>query len=166
MKLEELTDEHNLDNFCCEVDSLNRFLKNSALLDTKNLLSKTYVVTENEGDKTVIAFCTLVLHCLKDSEKEFFIDKEKCKEQKVPALLIGQLGVDKRHKGKHIGASLIQQMLKFAIAIKEYVHFPVIIIDANKESLVKYYEDKGFVRFKDKGLRLFLPMKEILDSVA
>lgn len=161
MKLEVINEKHNLDNFSCEIETIDKYLKSRALNDNKQLLSKTYVVTEKGN---VIAFCTLILHSLRDAEKEFFIDKDKCKEQRVPALLIGQIGVDKNFKGHGIGASLIKKMIKDAITINKYVHFPVIIIDAHKETLVSYYEEKGFTRFKDKGLRLFLPIADILKT--
>ena len=108
MKLEVINEKHNLDNFSCEIETIDKYLKSRALNDNKQLLSKTYVVTEKGN---VIAFCTLILHSLRDAEKEFFIDKDKCKEQRVPALLIGQIGDDKNFKGHVIGASLKKKMI-------------------------------------------------------
>ena len=161
MELEEISEKHDLESFSCGVNTIDEYLKTQALSDCKNLLSKTYVVADG---KKIVAFCTVILHSLKDGEKEFFIDKNRCSQQRVPALLIGQLAVDKEHKGKGIGASLIQKMISNALLITDYVHFPVIIVDAHSQNLVSYYQDKGFKSFKDKGLRLFLPMAEIIKT--
>ena len=161
MKLEVISEKHNLESFSCGVKTIDEYLKTQALSDCKNMLSKTYVVTDG---KQIVAFCTVILHSLKDGEKEFFIDKNRCSQQRVPALLIGQLAVDERHKGKKIGTSLIQKMISNALSITNYVHFPVIIVDAHSQKLVPYYQDKGFKPFKDKGLRLFLSMTEIIKT--
>ena len=161
MELEVINERHDLESFSCGISAIDRYLKVDALSDCKNLLSKTYVVTK---DRKIVAFCTLILHSLKDGEKEFFIDKNRCPQQRVPALLIGQLAVDEQHKGKGIGASLIQKMINNALAITNYANFPVIIVDAHSENLVSYYQSKGFKPFKDKGLRLFLPMSEIIKT--
>lgn len=160
MKKEVIQNKHKLEKFNCKISKIDNFLKESALLDNDALLSKTYVVT-NKDNEDVIAFCTLMLHSLKNGEKEFIIDKEKYSERRVPALLIGQLGVDEEYKGKKIGTSLIKEVISDALKMQDYIHFPVIIVDANREALIPYYEDKGFTRFTDNGLRLFLSMKEI-----
>ena len=161
MKLEVISEIHDLEDFSCGTETLDRYLKTRALIECKQLLSKTFVISE--GCK-VIAFCTLVLHSLKNDEKELFIDKDKLDQQRVPALLIRQLAVDERFKGHKIGASIIQRMIKYAFDITEYVHFPVIIVDAHTEKLVSYYQEMGFRKFKDKGLRLFMPMVEIIKT--
>lgn len=161
MELEVISEKHNLEDFSCGTEMLDRYLKTRALAECNQLLSKTYVISD---ENKVIAFCTLVLHSLKNDEKELFIDKNQIDQQRVPALLIGQLAVDKRFKGRKIGASLIQRMIKFALDINRYVHFPVIIVDAHTSNLVSYYENKGFKKFKDKGLRLFMPMAEIIET--
>ena len=56
------------------------------------------------------------------------------------------------------------KMINNALAITNYANFPVIIVDAHSENLVSYYQSKGFKPFKDKGLRLFLPMSEIIKT--
>ena len=161
MKLEVINEKHDLEDFFCGTEMLDRFLKTRALIECNQLLSKTFVIT---NENKVIAFCTLVLHSLKNDEKELFIDKDKIDQQRVPALLIGQLAVDQRYKGHKIGASLIQRMIQYAFYISKYANFPAIIVDAHTTDLVSYYEDKGFKKFKDKGLRLFMTMAEIIKT--
>lgn len=161
MKLEVIDEKHDLGNFSCGIGTIDAHLKTRALSDCKKFLSKTYVISDN---KKVIAFCTLVLHSLRNEEKELFIDKDQIEKQRVPALLIGELAVDEQYHGNKIGASLIQKVIQYALKISEYVYFPVIIVDAHSEKLVSYYEEKGFRRFKDNGLRLFMPMAEIIKT--
>jgi len=163
MKLEVISDAHNLDRFSCENITIDDFLKSEALVDNNELLSKTYVAVDNDK---IVAFCTLILHSLKPEEKEFYLNvsSKRTIKQRIPALLIGQLAVDKNFKNKKIGASLIKKVIEYAIATSDYIHFPVIIVDADNEDLVSYYEKQGFTKFPDKRLRLFLPMADILKT--
>lgn len=161
MKLEEINEKHSLENFSCETGSLDNYLKTRALSECKRLLSKTYVVSDNGN---VVAFCTLVLHSLKPEQKELFLEKDEISKLRVPALLIGQLAVHKDFKGQGIGASLIQTAIKYALEINNYVHFPVIIVDAQKPELISYYKDKGFKKFTDNDSRLYLPIADIIKT--
>ena len=44
------------------------------------------------------------------------------------------------------------------------MHFPVIIVDAQKAELISYYEDKGFKKFTDNDSRLYLPIADIIKT--
>lgn len=159
-EIEEINQSHIVDMFDCELDSVNIFLKTEALQNHEELLSKTFVVTHK--DEHVIAYITLCPHMLRNEEDKYLISRKHTGV--APALLIAQLGVDKKYKGKNIGKNLINKCLTNIIEISKYIHFYAIIVDAANEELIPYYETQRFKRFNVNKRRLYLSVSTILKS--
>ena len=160
--IEDINKTHDINNFNCGLDSVNDFLKNEALKNHSDLLSKTYIARRNSSNN-VIAYCTICPHILKKSESEFIINRKY--RWNTPAILLAQLGVDVNNKGENLGQKLIGYLFfDVAIPVVKYIHYAAIVVDAENESLISYYQKSGFKRFKEDGLRLYIPMSAILNT--
>ncbi|MBO5434572.1 hypothetical protein J6A31_01960 [bacterium] len=160
-KVQEIDETHIIKDFDCGLDSVNHFLKTEALQNNKDLLSKTYVVTQDR-QKNVIAYITICPHILSNNEINYVINRKY--SYKAPAILIAQLGVDKNFKGYNIGKSLICMCFEEIVKVSKYLNFFAVIVDAANNDLIPYYEHQGFKSFRENKKRLYIKVKNIIDS--
>jgi len=157
MKLEIINESHNTNFFDCGNIDINNFLKNNALIDTQSFVSKTFVLKKKETNK-IIGFYTLISSQLSKSEGSFIISREH--KYKVPAVLFGQLGVDKNFSGQGIGTNLLIKAIEDILKVCKIIGFAAIVVDAANENLIKFYEERGFKKLPNKDRKLFLSMSE------
>jgi len=155
---ELLTRGHNRKDFDCGVNSINTYLKKYARQNKRLNISQPYVLTDSAG--TIFGFYTL-------NAAEIHIDSlpsrftEKLPRYPVPVIKIGQLGVDKGHRGKGIGKTLLINALERSYHTSESIGAYAVTVDAINETAVAFYKHFGFQSFPDTSDRLFMPMKEI-----
>ena len=96
---EKLNENHNLDDFECEIEDLAKFLKEDALNQQNMNLSLTHVVI---CDDTVVGYVSILtdamkLKILEDKEtKDKIRTKLNISENNViPAIKIGRFAIDK-----------------------------------------------------------------------
>lgn len=159
--VEVINNSHIVTDFDCGLDSVNEFLKNEALQNSNDLLSRTYVVTQNK-DKHVIAYITVCSHVLNRDEEGYVINRKF--RGKIPTILIAQLGVDKDYKRRNIGKSLVQRCFSEIVEVSKYIHFYTVIVDAANDKLIPYYESQGFNMLNPDRRRLYIHVKNIINS--
>lgn len=159
--VEVINSSHIITDFDCGLDSVNDFLKNEALQNSNDLLSRTYVVTQDKN-KHVIAYITICSHVLNRKEEGYVINRKF--RGKIPAILIAQLGVDKGFRRHNIGKSLVQRCFSEIVEVSKYIHFYTVIVDAANDKLISYYENQGFNMLNPTKRRLYIKVKNIIDS--
>ena len=83
----------------------------------------------------------------------------------VSATLIGRLAVATDRHGQRLGAILLADALRRALASAATVGSSIIVVDALDDSAAGFYAAHGFVRLPD-SLRLVLPMRTVERMVA
>ncbi len=112
-RFEKLTDEHDLSNFDCGNENLNRYLKNEALKQQEGMLNlTTLVMYENE----IIGYFSLLTDSFKVKEitDEKTIEEIKNKKpsvKNVPAVKIGRLAIDKKYRNCGIGTHVLRNII-------------------------------------------------------
>jgi len=155
-RLIRLTPAHVIKDFDCEDQDLNDFLLNDSKNFANQLLAVTYIL---ENDLETIAFFSVLND--KVSIKEVGNPNIWTMIQGVfpsskglrsyPAVKVGRLAVNKNHKGKDIGTSIVSFLIdSFLTNNKTGCRF--ITVDAYNKSL-GFYEKNGFIYLteKDKG---------------
>lgn len=151
---ETLTEEHNLNDFDCDDEELNDFLKNDALMQQKEKLNVTKLVIY-EGN--VIGFVSLLTDTLtlKNINDESLRIKLKgklgitSKNRRISAVKIGRLGIDKRYSGKGLGSHILRNVLKNLKNIsEEKIGFRFIIIEGYAKAFNFYVIKNGFQYLK------------------
>ena len=96
-----LSAEHVLDDFSCDVASLDEWLKRRAYPNQVSGASRTYVVTE--GRKLVGYYClasgALALNDAPGSVRRNMPDP-------IPMVVLGRLAIEKSWQGRGLGAAL------------------------------------------------------------
>jgi GNAT superfamily N-acetyltransferase len=158
-KIEQSFDKQNFD---CGQPILNDYLQKYALQNMKKGYSITFVVTK-ENSKEILGY-----YCASASTIEFANLPDSLRKglpkYPAPAMLIGQLAVDKRMQGQGLGEMLLMHALARAVRISKEMAIFAVRVDALDLPSKKFYLKYGFVPFQDEELSLLLPIKTILAS--
>jgi predicted N-acetyltransferase YhbS len=157
-----LDSSFNKQDFDCGQPALNDYLKKYALQNMKKGYSMTFVVTAAESKEVVGYYCTSA------SSIEFANLPESLKKglpkYPAPAMLIGQLAVDRKVQGQGLGATLLMHALSRAVRVSQEMAIFAVRVDALDLPSQEFYLKYGFVPFQDAELSLLLPIKTILAS--
>lgn len=83
----------------------------------------------------------------------------------VSATLIGRLAVARDRQGQGLGAILLADALRRALASAETVGSSMVVVDALDDCAARFYAAFGFIRLPE-SLRLVLPMRTIEQLMA
>jgi len=132
-----------LNNFSCDDEDLDEFLKEDSIKQKNFMLNSTYIATY---EKEVIGFFTIStdnipLKNLGKDYKKLFKEKN-IKYEKLPALKIGRFGVRNDFQSKGVGKHLLESILYKSINIwSKNTGFRFITIDGYpKRHIVNFYE--------------------------
>lgn len=139
--------------FECENQDLNDFFQNDAILYSKHLLGKTYILCLKRNPKIIVAAFTLSNDSIRitnklneDSKVDFlkFTNLENKHLKRFPAILIGRLATNKDFAGKGIG-SAVMDFIKSRFRYSNKTGCRFIIVDAhNTEATIHYYIKNKF----------------------
>jgi len=80
-------------------------------------------------------------------------------------VLLARLAVDRSEQGKGLGALLLAEALRKAVAAGEAAAARFVVVDAIDDDAVRFYERFGFVAAPGHPLRLYRRMKDIRASL-
>ncbi|WP_410509337.1 GNAT family N-acetyltransferase [Methanosarcina hadiensis] len=128
-----LNKTHNLSSFSCLSRELNEFLKNDALNDQNNLISRTSLCFWNSE---LVGFYTLIADTI---EAKAVIDGlEHYEYRKYPGVKIARLAVDSRFERRGIGTYLLLAAIGKTLSICESIGCRYILVDSKQNSIGFY----------------------------
>jgi predicted N-acetyltransferase YhbS len=146
----------NRSDFDCGVSSMNEWLQKMANQHQQKNITRTYVATLPADPQKIVGYYAL---------SAFLVETEgmpvKRLPDKVSAVLLARLAVDKNHKGQGLGEYLLGQALDTILTTAESVGVQCAVVDAIDENAAKFYRKYGFEPFTDEPFRLFLPVATI-----
>jgi GNAT superfamily N-acetyltransferase len=157
IRVESLTILHDRSRFSCGVEALDRYFRQQAGQDGKKRVAASFVAVLPKGE--IAGFYTLsassfALPALPDD-----IARKLPRYPQVPATLLGRLAVDQRFRGQGLGRFLLADAL-YRSCKSEIASFAVVV-DAKDAEGIGFYEREGFMPFRDRPDKLFLPMATI-----
>jgi predicted N-acetyltransferase YhbS len=87
----------------------------------------------------------------------------------VGMVLLARLAVDQSQQGKGVGAMLLAEALRKAVAAGEVAAARIIVVDAVDDRAAAFYQRYGFIGTPENPLRFYRRMKDVrasLDSSA
>jgi GNAT superfamily N-acetyltransferase len=160
-----LDDGHDRAGFTCGVESLDRYLQTQAGQDVRRRANAVFVLAEKTQPKHVLGYYTLCATALAPGDVPEAARKHIPRYPLVSATLIGRLAVAKDRQGQRLGAVLLADALRRALASAATVGSSMIVVDALDEGAAAFYAAHGFVRLPE-SLRLVLPMRAVERLVA
>lgn len=152
----QIDSDCNLDEFDCEEESLNRWLKEKSLKNHLSKNSKTYVVCDEER---VIAYYSI--HVGSVFHKNLSAKDKRNSPNPISAIVLARLAVDKLHKKKGLSLDLIQDLYLKVLKISDIGGARYLIVNALNSEIVNYYVNLGFKVSKTDPLLLILPISKI-----
>jgi GNAT superfamily N-acetyltransferase len=151
--------------FCCKNDDLNDFLKNDALSNQEQLISKTYVCYYR-GHFT--GYFTLTT----DTIKVKSVDDSDCVDDfpysRYPAVKLARLATDKRFERKGIGSHMLFAAIGLAQRVADITGCRYITVDS-KPGSTGFYIRYGFKivkrSIKKDYTSLYLNMQPIIEGL-
>jgi ribosomal protein S18 acetylase RimI-like enzyme len=155
---ELLNDTHVLSSFSCGNDSLDRWLRTSALRGNLQDTGRTWVI--HEGDGVVVGYYTLAGHAL--HRGTLSRSQARSLPVEVPAILLAKLAVDISLQGQSVGKDLLLEALERCVAAGEVVAARYVVVDAVDDRAASFYEKYGFQRIPNTDpIRLLRRLREI-----
>jgi GNAT superfamily N-acetyltransferase len=149
---------HDRSKFDCGNQEINTYLKTQLSSDLKRYACFCFILKEVSSND-VIGFITLSAAQVDKDNIPNEHSKKLAPYNAVPSMLIGRMGVDKKHSGNGYGSLLVFKANK--VAYEAPVGFSLLLVEAKDEKLVKYYEDLGFILLKTTGKYPYLIKKVV-----
>ncbi len=108
------------------------------------------------SQRQLLAYYTLASASVLLDQLPSTIQKKLPRYAAVPAVRMGRLAVDKSHRQKGLGSTLLADALTRACR-SEITAF-ALIVDAKDHEAVQFYRQHGFMSHSHHGQRLFLPL--------
>lgn len=113
-----------------------------------------------EGTKVIGYYATTAYRLDLDEAAEMYgVGKRR---YPIPAVLLARLAVDSGFSGRGIGSRLLLHALNEIAGASRHVGFEVVVVHAIDRDAVTFYAQRGFTRFEDHELHLFMPVKDLL----
>ncbi|BAY08764.1 GCN5-related N-acetyltransferase [Calothrix sp. NIES-2098] len=160
--IEKLSASHNIQDFDCGKLALNIFLINYALQNQQSDSSKTYVACL---DNTVIGYYTLTVASVIHQDAPPRIIKGLPKYP-IPVALLARLAVSKDFQDQRIGSGLLKDCLKRVNAAADILGIRALLVHAQDDEALRWYEKFDFEPSPTDPLHLFLMLKDIRKILA
>jgi len=135
----------NVDDFDCNDDDINYFLKNLAISNQNRKLSNTYILYSKNSNQIVAYFSIIASQLNTGDARIYGIDK-------IPIVLLGRMGVDKKFRGNNIGRIMINIAVRKALKAGQLIACRLLLVETSKD-MKSYYLEKinlGFECFRDR----------------
>jgi GNAT superfamily N-acetyltransferase len=139
-RVESLAAEHDLDTFDCGHDALTAWLQQHAHHATRQG-TRTYLLIE-EARGAVVGYFALAAHLVERDEVPRAVGRGA--PQRIPAILLAKLALQKHLHGKGLGAELLVHALTTIVAAARAAGGRLVVVDAIDEHAASFYRSHDF----------------------
>jgi N-acetylglutamate synthase-like GNAT family acetyltransferase len=149
-----IAEHHQLDGFDCGVDSLNRWLVESARRADQQGTARTYVWTES-GQSRVVAYFAITPTRV-DREEDRLSRGASGGLDRVPAFLIAKLAIDKSIAGSGNGRQLVLDAISRILGAAQLGGGRLVVADAVDDRAAAFYRKMNFLPVRDRPHWLYM----------
>lgn len=161
LRLERLTEAHGPGEFACGHPALDGWLLRHAQAAQDMDSARTFVIVE--GSRLVGYFSLTMTSVLRRDAPARLV--RGLLGYPVGAVLLARLAVNRADQGHGIGALLLAEALRKAVAAGEPAAARLVIVDAIDDEVAAFYRHHGFVLAPEHPLRLYRHLKDIQISL-
>lgn len=161
VRLERLDGRHDLTTFECGRVDLDNWLRRHALAAQQMDSARTFVLTR---ERTVLGYFSLTMGSVLRAEAPAKLVRGM-PSYPVGMVLLARLAVDSTGQRQGLGALLLAEALRRAVAAGEVVAARLVVVDAIDGDAVSFYRRFGFLPAPDNPTRLYRRMKDIRASL-
>lgn len=160
-RLERLSGTHELSDFRSGNDGLDFWLAEHALASQRMDSARTFVLVDDAG---VVGYFSLTMGSVRRAEAPQKLVRG-LPAYPVGVALLARLAVHTDHQGGGIGALLLSEALRKAVAAGEAVAARLVVVDAIDESAARFYTHHGFLAVPEHPMRLYRRLKDVTASL-
>ena len=131
---------HGLDAFACGEIMLDEWLKRRAMANQSSGASRTFVVADQ--DRRVHGYYAMAAGAVAHPMAMGSVRRNM--PDPVPVMVLARLAVDHRAQGVQLGASLLQDAVKRAVAVSHHAGVRALLVHALHERAKQFYVHYGF----------------------
>lgn len=162
LRLERLEARHHLARFESGVNELDGWLRRHALVAEAMDTARTFVLVK---DDEVVGHFSLTMGSVRRADAPAKLVRG-LPQYPVGMVLLARLAVDRTAQGRGLGATLLAEALRKAVAAGDAAAARLIVVDAVDDAAARFYMRYGFVAVPDHSLRLYRRMKDVRASLA
>ena len=164
LQISELSGRHDRESFDCGKPELNNYLRQVAGQHVRKSLARVYVAYEQSDPSRIVAFyslngCEMQSEQLPESLRKKF-------PQRIPAVRLGRLAVEKAYQGQGVGKLLLFHAMWNVGQVDAIIGAVTLLVDAKDEEAKRFYLKYGFIELPDRPLNLFLPIARVKEATA
>ena len=156
-RIEKLRRGHDLDQFDCGRDALNRFLIRYAFQNQQAGASQTYVALV---DAEVVGYYTLVVGQIEYGDAPERLTKGLARHP-VPIMLLARLAVATAWQGKGLGSGLLKDAMLRTLQAADIAGIRAFAVHAKDDEARSFYERFDFVASPSDPYHLFRLLKDV-----
>jgi predicted N-acetyltransferase YhbS len=149
-------------SFNCGKPDLDEWLKTKAGQQDRANNTRTFLAVD--GLRVIGYYATTAYRLGVDEAAQMYGVGKRA--YPIPAVLLARLAVDVGFQGCGIGSKLLLHALSQIAEASRHVGFEVVVVHAIDRDAVTFYAQRGFTQFQDHDLHLFMPVKNLLATLA
>jgi GNAT superfamily N-acetyltransferase len=130
---------HDVDQFACGIQELDRWLRNSARVAAAARTAATYVLCRGER---VVGYYALVMSSIWHERAPARLGRGM--PDPVPVVLLARLALDRGEQGSGLGGHLLVDALARCVRGGHEFGARAVVVDAINEHAVNFYRHFGF----------------------
>jgi len=166
LRLERLGAHHDVTGFASGKEELDSWLRRHAVAAQQMDSARTFLLVrggEGAGNRVAGYFSLTMGSVLRAEAPPRLI--RGLPAYPVGMVLLARLAVDRSEQGKGLGALLLAEALRKAVAAGEAAAARLVVVDAIDDEAAKFYAHHGFIAAPGHPLRLCRRMRDIRASL-
>jgi GNAT superfamily N-acetyltransferase len=159
LSIDKLHRFHQVDDFDCGHEDLNRFLTRYALQNQQAGASQSYVAIAEEAE--VIGYYTLVFGQIAYDDAPARLKKGLARHP-VPIMLLARLAISKEWQGKGLGAGMLKDAMKRTLQAADIAGVRAFVVHAKDAQAAAFYERFNFIPSPSDPYHLYILLKDLL----
>lgn len=155
--IEKLRADHQVADFDCGQEELNRFLSRFALTNQQAGAAQTYVAV---SDKGVVGYYSLAVGEIAYDDAPNRLGKGLARHP-IPIMLLARLAVSTTWQGRGLGSGMLKDAMRRTLQAADIAGIRAFAVHAQDETARNFYEHFGFIPSPADPLHLFLLLKDI-----
>lgn len=143
---------HLRDGFACGEASLDEWLRRRALSNQLSGASRTFVVIDQNG--CVLGYYAMAAGAVSHQMATSAVRRNM--PDPVPVMVLARLAIDHRAQGIKLGAALLQDAVKRAVAVSQNAGVRALLVHALHDRAKQFYEHYGFQESPQHPMTLML----------
>jgi GNAT superfamily N-acetyltransferase len=153
---------HDPTGFSCGKESLDRWLVRNAGQSQRRDAARTFVITTDGA--VVGGYCSLVAGQITHDDATEAARRGLSRHFPIPVAILARLAVDQRHRGRGLGAVLLNDAFRRVSHATELVAVRAVVVHALDDEAAGFYRRFGFRALSDTPRTLMVTLRELRDA--